>query len=51
MILLLGKNGSGKTYITRELEQKGIKRSVSYTTRPQRPKEVNGEDYVFVDHL
>lgn len=48
MILLLGKNGSGKTYITRELEQMGIKRSVSYTTRPKRPQEVDGADYVFV---
>ena len=49
MILLLGKNGSGKTYITRELEEKGVKKSVSFTTRPKRPKEEEGKDYFFVD--
>ena len=49
MIVLLGKNGSGKTYITERLEKMGLKKSVSWTTRAKRPKEVDGIDYVFVD--
>lgn len=48
MILILGKNGSGKSYITTNLEKMGLKRSISYTTRPKRPKEVENVDYVFV---
>ena len=48
MIILLGKNGSGKTYISSKLEQMGLKRSISYTTRPKRPSEKDNIDYVFV---
>ena len=49
MILILGKNGSGKTYITSHLEKLGLKRSVSFTTRPKRPNEIENVDYVFID--
>lgn len=49
MILILGKNGSGKNHITSHLEKMGLKRIISYTTRPKRPNEVENIDYVFVD--
>ncbi len=48
MILILGKSGSGKTFITSHLEQKGLKRSISCTTRPMRPMEKNLVDYEFI---
>ena len=48
MILILGKNGSGKTYLSKGLENIGFKRSISYTTRPKRPKEHDDKDYVFI---
>lgn len=50
MILILGKNGSGKSYITSHLEKMGLKRSISYTTRPKRPNEVENVDYFFINH-
>lgn len=44
-------SGAGKTTLTRRLiDEFGpqLEFSVSYTTRPQRPREVNGRDYWFV---
>ncbi|NMA50591.1 MAG: hypothetical protein GX951_01935 [Mollicutes bacterium] len=48
MILLLGKNGSGKTHIANGLDKLGLKKSISYTTRDMRLKERNGIDYFFI---
>ncbi len=48
MILLLGKNGSGKTYISNHLNDLGYKKSISFSTREKRPMEVEGIDYYFV---
>ncbi len=48
MILLLGKNGSGKTYTAKYLEKSGLKKSISCTTRPPRPFEIDHEDYHFI---
>jgi guanylate kinase len=39
LIVLLGPSGSGKTTIERRLEQQGMHRLRSYTTRPQKPNE------------
>ena len=50
MILVLGKSGSGKTFITSHLEKMGLKRSISCTTREIRPTEKNNVDYEFIDH-
>lgn len=51
MICLIGESGSGKSTIEKEL-CRTLKWSkvVSYTTRPPRPNEVDGEDYHFVDY-
>ena len=48
MICILGKSGSGKSVIELALMNNGMKKIVSYTTRPARPGEVHGLDYFFV---
>lgn len=48
-IVLLGKQGSGKTSIAEELARRGFRRVVSVTTRPPRDNEEDGVDYWFVD--
>ena len=48
--VLAGKSGAGKTTVAKRLEEMfGIKRVVTYTTRPPRKGEVDGVDYCFVD--
>ena len=49
IIVLVGPSGSGKTSIGQILEQKGIPRLVTTTTRPARLGEVDGTDYYFRD--
>jgi guanylate kinase len=46
---LIGHSASGKSTIEKRLHLLGIKRIVSYTTRPPRKNEINGMDYHFVD--
>ena len=50
LFVISASSGTGKTTLARELlkEDKNLVASVSYTTRPPRPKEHNGEDYFFV---
>ena len=49
MILLVGASASGKTAVGKVLDQKyGIKKVVTYTTRPMRPGEEDGKDYYFL---
>lgn len=49
MIILVGASGSGKTTIAKYLEKNyGYKQIISFTTRPPRKGEVNGEDYYFI---
>ena len=48
MICLLGESSSGKTSVAKELEKLGIRRVVSYTTRPMREGERDGIDYHFM---
>lgn len=51
MLVLSSPSGAGKTSISRELLERDdkISLSISATTRPRRPGEVDGEDYKFVD--
>ena len=51
MLVLSSPSGAGKTSIARSLltRDKEIKMSVSATTRPRRPGEVEGKDYYFVN--
>ena len=52
LLVLSSPSGAGKTTITRrlvELEGPALVISVSHTTRPKRPDEMDGRDYHFVD--
>ncbi len=51
MLVLSSPSGAGKTTISRELLARdgGLVLSVSATTRPMRPGETEGVDYVFMD--
>src|SRR6202051_3661762 len=51
MFVLSSPSGAGKTTLSRLLIERmpGLKMSVSATTRPMRPGEVEGRDYLFVD--
>lgn len=52
VIALIGPSGSGKdTLLTTALEKiPSLSRVVSYTTRPMREGEKEGEDYYFIDY-
>src|SRR5246127_1465760 len=51
MFVLSSPSGAGKTTLSRLLieQMPGLKMSVSATTRPMRPGEVEGRDYHFID--
>ena len=52
LLVLSSPSGAGKTTITRrlvEIEGDSVAISVSHTTRPKRPDEIDGRDYHFVD--
>ncbi len=51
LVVISAPSGTGKTTLTHMLlkEFPNMEFSVSYTTRPPRPGEVNGKDYYFVD--
>ncbi len=49
MIILIGESGSGKDSIQKELvDHFGFHKIVTYTTRPPRAGEVDGETYHFI---
>jgi len=50
LFVIAAPSGAGKTSLVRALMQRepGLRFSISYTTRPQRPAEVHGRDYFFV---
>lgn len=52
MFILSSPSGAGKTTVARRLleHDRAIRMSVSVTTRPIRPGEVDGADYHFVTH-
>ena len=47
-IILVGKAAAGKDHMRKILEGRGFKYGVSYTTRPKREGEIDGEDYYFL---
>jgi len=51
MFVLSSPSGAGKTTLSRLLLERmpGLRMSVSATTRPMRPGEIEGRDYLFVD--
>jgi len=50
IFVVSGCSGAGKTSLLKELlrQDKGLRFSVSFTTRPPRAGETSGQDYVFV---
>jgi guanylate kinase len=52
LFIVSAPSGAGKTSILRELigHDELLHVSISYTTRPMRPGEVDGKDYHFVNH-
>lgn len=50
LLVLSSPSGAGKTTITRRLvaQDRKLKMSVSVTTRPRRPREVDGKHYHFI---
>ena len=48
MIVLVGESASGKSSIERELIALGFNKIVTYTTRPMRKEDVDGETYHFI---
>jgi len=53
MFVLSSPSGAGKTTVARMLleKDKNLVLSLSVTTRPKRPAEVDGKDYIFVDEV
>ncbi len=51
MLVLSSPSGAGKTTISRKLLERdgNLSMSISVTTRPRRPGEVDGSDYHFID--
>jgi guanylate kinase len=51
MLVLSSPSGAGKTTLSRRLLESdpGVELSISVTTRPQRPGEIAGRDYHFVE--
>jgi guanylate kinase len=48
-IIICGQGSSGKDYLKKKFLDRGMKQSISYTTRPPRTNERDGVDYHFVD--
>ncbi len=48
-IILVGKAAAGKDHMRKILEGRGFNYGVSYTTRPKREGEIDGEDYYFME--
>lgn len=47
-IILCGHSASGKDFLSNTFVKRNFQRSISYTTRPIRENEIEGEDYHFI---
>ena len=47
-VILVGKGASGKDHLRKILEGRGFTYGTSYTTRPPREGEIDGQDYFFL---
>lgn len=50
-VIIIGKSGSGKDYLEKNLVSKGFVKCVKWTDRPQRKNEVQDKTYHFVDNM
>ena len=50
-LIIVGHGASGKDYLASELIKLGLKKSITYTTRPKRSGEEDGIIYNFIDIL
>ena len=48
LLVIVGKTGVGKDTVSKSLYNMGYKKIVTYTTRPKRQNETDGEDYRFI---
>jgi guanylate kinase len=46
--ILIGKSAAGKDHMRKILEDRGFTYGTSYTTRPPREGEIEGQDYYFI---
>ena len=53
LLILSSPSGAGKSTLTRNLvrEDRGIRLSISVTTRAKRPSEINGVHYIFMESV
>ncbi len=54
VVALFGKSGAGKDYIMNRLLKENPRifhKIISYTTRPRRENEIDGDDYYFVNNI
>ena len=53
LLILSSPSGAGKSTLTRNLvrEDRGIRLSISVTTRAKRPSEINGVHYLFIESV
>jgi guanylate kinase len=53
LLILSSPSGAGKSTLTRNLvrEDRGIRLSISVTTRAKRPSEINGVHYIFIESV
>lgn len=49
MLVIVGKSGSGKSTVCKELAKLGYAQFIQATDRPMRGGEVDGQDYLFVN--
>ena len=52
LIVISGPSGAGKDSVMQRMQQRGLKFHfvTTATTRPRRPNEVHGKDYLFISH-